>query len=591
MSLIEWTRLPGESVEDVVAMLLCSENFEATQVRPGRGDGGIDVFVPTAPNFARRDVYQVKKYAQNLSSSQQRKISRSLDEVVKTAKAQGWTITSWWLVLPLNPTPGNIAWFTKMTKDLPFETHWVGLNRIEFLAATYPQVVDYYLRDGRERLQDQTNRLVGLLTGRRDRSGSEAMAPIDIIDDVRDVYRLINQHDPFYRYEISLTAEPPRPTIAESSPPGLVAIAGYGSDDGWVNVSIIARSLAALEKSPLSGALAIAIEGDNSTLAEFRKFVEYGTPVSLPAGFAKVKLDLPGGLGGDQLDALVSLTPATSGLEGVAERELIIAMLSAEGNPLAELELRLTEVTEGLEGGRRTVWVDAAGFVQLEMLAMQYPDITFNFTISVDAGGKRPGEIVDSLQFLANLHGSNNIGLAQAFGPRKFTVGTINSEREQDPDFRRFAKLAEALRGLQDHTSDRLLFPTTFTGEQALAILEANKLMSGESVTATWTGFKVDRDQNSDPSDWIAFGVGDEADLRLSREIEIELDGQLHVVGKQAALMRGLVSEATAESVRFIPASEDSATLVRFDGEADVGRVHSRRTNLSAANDPDSTAE
>jgi hypothetical protein len=55
--------------------------------------------------------------------------------------------------------------------------------------------------------------------------------------------------------------------------------------------------------------------------------------------------------------------------------------------------------------------------------------------------------------------------------------------------------------------------------------------------------------------------------------------------------MRGVVSEATAESVRFIPASEDSATLVRFDGEADVGRVHSRRTNASAANDPDSTAE
>lgn len=580
MSLIEWTRLPGETVEDAVAMLLCSENFEATQVRPGRGDGGIDVFVPTAPNFSGRDVYQVKRYAENLNSSQQRKIRRSLDQVVETATKQGWTITSWWLVLPLNPTPGNIAWFTKMSKELPFKTHWVGLNRIEFLSASHPQVVDYYLRDGRERLQEQTDRLVGLLSGRRDRSKGDPMAPIDIIDDVRDVYRLINQYDPFYRYELSLTAEPPSQSTAESSPPGLVAVAGYGSNDGWVNVSIIARSLAATIEKPVTGHFTVSIQSDDSALSDFRKFVEYGTPVALPAGFAKVKLDLPGGLGGDEIDGSLQFSPATSGVENVAERELIIAMLTPDSKPLAELELSLIEATEGIEGGRRTVWIDSPGFVQIEMLSNKDLEITLNFKISVDVGGKRPDDVVSSLEFLANLHGSNMMGLAQAFGPRKFTIGTIDSEREQDPDFFRFAKLAKAIRSLQQHTSDRLLFPRAFTGEQALAILDAERIMSGESVTVTWAGFKVDRDPSSDPSEWVSFEVGDEAELRLIRDIDFELDGQIHVVGKQAALMRGAVSEVTAESVRFEPLeNEDQATLVRFDGEADTGRVHSRRVD------------
>ncbi|WP_125461338.1 hypothetical protein [Rhodococcus erythropolis] len=585
MPLIEWTRLPGEAVEDAVAMLLCGENFDATQVRPGKGDGGIDVFVPDAADWSRRDVYQVKRYAENLTNSQKRKIAGSLREAIKTAEKEKWTISSWWLVLPLNPTPGNLAWFTELMKDLPFEAHWVGLNRVEFLAAKYPQVIDYYLRDGRERLQEQTDRLASIVAGRNERKSGEPLQPFDTIGDLRDIYKAMNEYDPHYRYEISMTSESPTQEDMPKSP-GLVGVASYGSsDDGWVNVSIFARSLAATIKRPITGEFQLHVPDDAPYRQEFQKFIDYGTPVSLPPGSAKVKLDLPGGLGGDQFDAAVSLGPLDEVTANFDDREMIFAMLSPERESLAEIELRLDEVTVGQAGGRRTVWKDKPGFIAIEILAKDYPNLTANVSITVNVAGRKPGEIVNSLEFLANMHGDNMIGLAQTFGPRKFTVGTINEERERDLDFISWAKIARALISIQEHTVTRLLFPQAYTGAQVREIIEAARILSGTPISVTWQPFRVDRDPNI-TSDWFKFNLEDEVDLRVIRNIEIEIDDVSHVVGKQATLMRAVVAEISDETVRFKPAESDiHASIVRFDGDAEDGRVQVRSNPKQAKTD------
>lgn len=585
MPLIEWTRLSGEAVEDAIAMLLCGENFDATQVRPGRGDGGIDVFVPAAADWSRRDVYQVKRYAENLTNSQKRKIAGSVHQSIKTAKEENWTISSWWLVVPLNPTPGNLSWFTELMKDLPFDAHWVGLNRVELLAAKHPQVIDYYLRDGRERLQEQTDRLTAIISGRIDRQSGEPLQPFDTIGDLRDIYKAMNEYDPHYRYELSMTSEPPS---QESSPksPGLVGVASYGSsDDGWVNVSIFARSLAATIKRPITGEFQLKIPDDGPYQQEFQKFINYGTPVSLPPGSAKVKLDLPGGLGGDLFDAAVSLGASTEVTDHFEDRELIFAMLSPERESLAEIELKLDEATVGQAGGRRTVWKDKPRFISIEILAMDYPNLTANVSITVDVAGKNPGKIVTSLEFLANMHSDNMIGLAQTFGPREFTIGTINEDREKDLDFVRWARIARALTSIQEHTSTRLAFPKSYTGDQAREILDAARILSGTPISATWQPFQVNRDPNIE-SDWIKYGLEDEVDLRVIRNIEIEIDGVRHVVGKQAALMRAVVVESSDKSVRFKPAESNiHASMVRFDGDAEDRRVQVRPNPKQAKTD------
>ena len=110
MARVEWTRQSGDDVEAVVAMLLCNQYPNAVRVRPSQGDGGIDVFVPGSAGFgAERAVYQVKKYSENLTSSQNRKIKRSYQRMVETSNEEGWRITEWHLVMPLDLTDKSLA--------------------------------------------------------------------------------------------------------------------------------------------------------------------------------------------------------------------------------------------------------------------------------------------------------------------------------------------------------------------------------------------------------------------------------------------------------------------------------------------------
>lgn len=146
MSRIPWTTYDGEDIERVIAVMLCSENPSVVAVRPGRGDGGLDVIVPSGDGA--HDVYQVKKFAQNLTDSQKRQIEKSFTRVLKTAEADAIKISNWYLTMPLNPTPGNRTWFDEMTKDAPFGCEWRGLVYCERLVTDHENVVDYYLCSG-----------------------------------------------------------------------------------------------------------------------------------------------------------------------------------------------------------------------------------------------------------------------------------------------------------------------------------------------------------------------------------------------------------------------------------------------------------
>jgi hypothetical protein len=135
-------------------MLLCNRYPNAVRMRPTQGDGGIDVFVPGPAGFgAERAVYQVKRYCENLTSTQKRKIKNSYQRVVETSRKEGWRITEWHLVTPLDLTNQNLGWLDKVVADANFPCETNGLVFCDALAANHPKVIDYYLRGGKERLQ------------------------------------------------------------------------------------------------------------------------------------------------------------------------------------------------------------------------------------------------------------------------------------------------------------------------------------------------------------------------------------------------------------------------------------------------------
>ena len=100
----------------------------AVRIRPSQGDAGIDVFIPGPAGWGKeRKVWQIKRYCENLTGTEKRAIKRSFSRVVEASKKDGWQITKWNLVMPLDLTTQNLGWLDSYIADagvdFPCETH------------------------------------------------------------------------------------------------------------------------------------------------------------------------------------------------------------------------------------------------------------------------------------------------------------------------------------------------------------------------------------------------------------------------------------------------------------------------------------
>ena len=106
------------------------------------------------PGTSGLTIYQVKSFTGKLTPSRKGQIRKSLDTFTRTVATTGMQVAEWLLVRPEDPTPQDNAWLAKETTGLPFTCRWRGLTWCDALAARYPHVIDYYVGDGRTRLED-----------------------------------------------------------------------------------------------------------------------------------------------------------------------------------------------------------------------------------------------------------------------------------------------------------------------------------------------------------------------------------------------------------------------------------------------------
>jgi hypothetical protein len=192
MGRIEWLALSGDEVETLLANLIYNRDGRAIRIRPAQGDYGIDIVIPTRADPEKWDVYQVKKFAQNLTADQKSQIVTSFGRVLLGMVRRNVPLNDWYLVLPLDPTLENLDWLKgvperaieRLKRDEKLQPQltdeelerirtwlgvpdriidWKGLPFCESLAAAYPYVVDYYLHGGRERLREAVADLAKLL--------------------------------------------------------------------------------------------------------------------------------------------------------------------------------------------------------------------------------------------------------------------------------------------------------------------------------------------------------------------------------------------------------------------------------------------
>ena len=112
------------------------------------------------------------------------------------------------------------------------------------------------------------------------------------------------------------------------------------------------RFAAALDFLPIRIEVVIRAELGSELRHELESFMKYGTSVSSPIGTVEIKMDLPGGLGGDASNAgLHVMAPQPS----VPSHVLRLVAVDPSGDVVASVLIDMQPATFGIDGtGTRT---------------------------------------------------------------------------------------------------------------------------------------------------------------------------------------------------------------------------------------------
>lgn len=495
MSSVEWSVLEPGAVERLVGIFLCRDNPDATRIRPSRGDGGIDVLVPDPASPNAVVVYQVKSFHKNLTNKQKGQIRRSFQRLCSFAAANGLTVTAWHLTLPLTATHENREWLRELTGNEPFPSDWRGLDYLDGLAAKYPDVVDYYLHDGKERLDraivaltDVLRLQLGVATAGQTTPATgppaSALQPAETIGGLAALHETLNKHDPHYRYDFSVDHE--RPSVPDA--PGLVAAVQRGGDGRYITFKIFARFAESVLERPIPGSFTITAEPGSVLHRDVELFNRFGRPFETPAGSVTAEVDLPGGLG-----ETIERGQLKIGMPSTRDDafEVRLSVVDEAGAVLAEPLIKMQPATVGPSGeGMRGYGVEEHGTFTIEFLhVFDTRNIELHYTLC-ELNGLRPALVVNGLRFLAHHCPPHRIGIRPAYGPTSGNLTPIPADAKIGNGIALILELAEALAVIQEHTALRVDMPdlAQLTHRQLAEVLDAARLLRGETLAMQWQG-------------------------------------------------------------------------------------------------------
>lgn len=544
------TGRPGEDVEAVVSIMICRRNERAARRRPGQGDRGIDVYVPTEDG--RIDVYQVKRHDQPLTTSQWKKVKNSYDTLAQACTEGRFSVRNWYLTLPLNQSESDEAKFVDLTAGSVFEScEWRGLTWLDALASEYPEVVDYYLKDGKARLDKMHHDLMLVLEGRG--AASTTADTKATTDGLAALHRSLNQHDPLYRYDFAVGDPSTWDIFLPRDPPGcLVLTAQFNHGDVCVTWYVYARCDESLRERPIPVTLHFDTENSPELRESLRLFTEYGKHFQAPAGTVAIGMDLPGGLGGSHERGTASISPIA---EDSAHTYALRLRTQTATPAIASTSvlLAMNKPTVGSRGARLSGEHNTGVFLFEGLLDFEPPTMHLQFS-ALGLTGKPVSSVIDGLEFLYALPGKT-LEVAAEYGPFS-TFGNETAPARDDnglePDE---LDAIRALHAIQQYTITTLFVPD-FTGVTYGDVKEwqiVAKILDGETVTDSRLGtMKTDLQQPPEtPLD------GDNT-MMFTTILQIKIGEQVVDLGRQilniaAARIRSDPGQSTRLTVTPLP--------------------------------------
>ncbi|MGC0367113.1 hypothetical protein ABH922_005165 [Rhodococcus sp. 27YEA15] len=502
MSRVPWSRYEGDDIEAFAAMCICRERPSARRIRPSRGDGGIDVYVPLGDNHV--EVYQVKKFAANLTPNQLVQILKSYNRIKAYAAKRGWTIDTWHLTLPLNPTPENDTWFDEMTESDPFEATWKGFEVFDNWAADFPQVIDYYLEGGRDQLAQELSRfhattkiMLPEVDPETALKAYRGLEPAAVVDRIALLNVTLNDADPHYIYDFAVgTAQSAPPNLPDGYP-ALVTSVSNQVEGRVVTVHILARCAESLYERPITHKGTIVVDKDSDEEREWRKFLDYGLAPSRPLRIRELVADLPGGLGGTTDEGLLFIYELEN---PEAEYDRVMSVFSPDEVKLGEVPIHFSAPSSNHDGtGLSTRGTDPSGILTVEILSKKRErdwDITYNFTIG-DVTGHFAADIAPALALVHHAVAPNTFRISNPRALRRKHNQRLTHSKPRNRETRAAGirhDYIQALATIQQYADNEIKIPDldSITADEASETIRIGRLLRDTDITIGWDKLSVD---------------------------------------------------------------------------------------------------
>lgn len=480
---IPWTRYSGEDVESVLATFISLEERNAIKIRPSRGDGGIDLIVYLDAETV--DIYQIKKFAENLKNSQKAQIENSWQELSATTAVLQVKINSWHLVMPLDPTNENLKWAKELVEPSGTKFIWDGLSRVDGWASKYPEVIDYYFSNGKEEVSEYAAKLLSMA------NLPDCSDPVILESRLRDLCSNLDKLDPYYAYSVHVLSEYDKRDDFCTRAPGVVMsqiLVTPGS--GRIAIDVIEKTPLASMLHPLTFSVKI-IAGTDEEKEQAQNFIEYGMPfTSLPAEVIDQDYQLPVGRSyeGFRRGIIKSFDLDTSNC-------IRSASLFWEG--CGELQLIADKTTHGTKGAFFSAHDDTETFKLNFKWDASQPGGTLNYEFSFsNLANKRSRDVARTYRFLSeatdkkvDLRINGTSVLSFNLDIRDDLIDLINI----------IYSLAVALETVNRAADSEMPFPDVYktTKGEIANLRDAERLLDGESVVYSWEShwFNLDGDK------------------------------------------------------------------------------------------------
>jgi CRP-like cAMP-binding protein len=442
MAPVQWEIPHVKAVyEDLVAVLLSTLHPEAERLDGRGGDGGRDIQLR---HDGRLDLFELKSFTGRLSKQHGRR--RQVEDSLKTATRHN--PDSWTLVVPIDHTKDELAWFDGLRSKFPFPLIWRGRTWLDQQLANHPAIVRYYLEDG-------NGEAIRILRELREEQADLASGIPDAMERLRVLRRRLDKVSPHYRLDVSIVGD-------------------------TITVTVRPRYRGADRDHPILINLGFSFPSTpagQEAAERLRRAFDYGEQVVVePEYVHDLRVDMPGQPTQDLSGGKVIIGPAVEDPPLRLDARAVIS--DPDGAPLGSLPLRFNRRQSGPRGGTLS-GQDTTGLLHLSMqVNIADRKGRVHFQLTEPPGDLLPSSLLPALRVLQHLHAPNRlevrVGTAVLMQPSPLPPA--------EPVSAAFLALIEDLERIQAFSRTVFPMPTELSRQDLVAIGQAARLVAGERV-------------------------------------------------------------------------------------------------------------